>query len=398
MKALTVVLVGLLAGTLYSQEVVGWRLDGDGVFPKSKPVTTWSESKNIKWLTKTKKWSNASPIPVKGKFYFCAEPDILICANIKTGKIVWEKANDYKSLSKAEAKKVGEMKMPRTHGDNGYSSPTPVSDGKLVYTLFGTGVLVAYDLKGKKKWDKFIMKSKAGWGHSMGPCLYKDTLIVQIEGQVFAYDTKTGKQKWTKAGRHSWGSSMVTEIDGKGIMITANGDVYAIADGKKVASGIGSLKYAVPVRHGDIVYFIENNAVAVQLPKKIDGDYKQVWKSKIQGKRHYGSSIITDKLIYAISRAGIFNVLETKTGKIVYEKLLENKGKTYRGNTFYASISLANKNLYVGNQNGQTHVIATGSEFKEIAVNELSGYRSSPLIIGNAIYIRAKKGLYCISK
>ena len=60
-----------------------------------------------------------------------------------------EEKNGPMALVKQELDAVSEWRQPSTHGTNGYSSPTPVSDGQNVFVLFGTGVAACYDLDGK---------------------------------------------------------------------------------------------------------------------------------------------------------------------------------------------------------------------------------------------------------
>ena len=78
----------------------------------------------------------------------------------------------------AEAKKLQEgmqanstYRRAGTNDVNGYSSPTPATDGRNVYVLFGTGVAACYDLEGNRKWARVVEKPTHGYGHSASPLL-----------------------------------------------------------------------------------------------------------------------------------------------------------------------------------------------------------------------------------
>jgi len=64
--------------------------------------------------------------------------------------------------------------------------------------------------------------------------------------------------------------------------------------------------------------------------------------------------------------------------------------------TFYPSVTLAGKFLFVSSDNGTTVVVEPGKEYKEIARNMLEPFLSSPIFDGARMYIRARKALYCI--
>ena len=71
---------------------VGWRGDGSGIFPNTTPATEWSPTENVVWKTKMPDWSNATPVIVGDKIFVMSEPDLLICCDVATGKILWQKS------------------------------------------------------------------------------------------------------------------------------------------------------------------------------------------------------------------------------------------------------------------------------------------------------------------
>ena len=87
--------------------------------------------------------SGASPV-VWGDTVFVSSPDgeknlLLIAVNRKDGSVRWKKQLGTGDITKGRAN---------------MASPSPVTDGKTVYALFGTGDLAALDFSGKVLWSR----------------------------------------------------------------------------------------------------------------------------------------------------------------------------------------------------------------------------------------------------
>ena len=64
----------------------------------------------------------------------------------------------------------------------------------------------------------------------------------------------------------------------------------------------------------------------------------------------------------------------------------------------YSSPTLAGSYIFVSNDRGNTIVLKPGREYRPMAVNMLSAFRSCPVFDGDRMYIRALKMLYCIGR
>jgi outer membrane protein assembly factor BamB len=90
---------------------------------------------------------------------------------------------------------------------HGYATPTPVTDGKHVYALFGSSVVACLDFDGKIVWREELprgTRDDVHGGECSSPVLYEDTVIVmgcQTTG-LRALDKKTGKLKWQQNVPH----------------------------------------------------------------------------------------------------------------------------------------------------------------------------------------------------
>ena len=88
------------------------------------------------------------------------------------------------------------------------SSPSPVTDGRTVWVLTGTGILKAFDFKGKELWIRDIQKDYGAfglnWGYASSPLLHEGMLYVPVlhgmktddPSYVLKIDGKSGKTLW----------------------------------------------------------------------------------------------------------------------------------------------------------------------------------------------------------
>jgi outer membrane protein assembly factor BamB len=320
--------------------------------------------------------------------FFCAEKDTLICVDTKTGKILWQRATP------------PEGKPTKTHGTNGYTSATPVTNGKIVAVVFGSGIAAVYDIDGTKLWSRLIQRvvNRRGWGHCASPVLVGDTLIVSIT-DVFGLDAATGKPKWTAESKAHWGTPAVTKIGDVDVVITANGEVIGAADGKVLANGLISLPWTSPLVHKGVLYAIdEKGGKAIRLPEKISDEmeFKVLWTNQPPADRHYASPVVANGLLFAITRKGVFSVTDITNGEICAKRRLDFPED--RRKHVYSSIVLAGNKLLVSHELGTTFVLAPTVEYTELARNVLEPFRSTPVCVGNRMYIRGMKNLYCIGK
>ena len=448
-----IVLAAVLAASQSpAGSLTGWRGDNTGVYPDAQPPVSWSTSSNVVWKAKLPSWSNASPLILGDKLFVCSEPATLVCVALKDGAILWTRTNVYADIlspeetAKAKADSVkaegllaqikplredtrknaealkktpddaalktkkdelknqlapleGELKrystysLPATHEANGFSTPTPTTDGKVVYALFGNGVAACYDVDGNRKWARLVEKPTQGWGHSGSPVFVDGKLIVHVL-KVTALDPSNGSTLWQTDSGSSWGSPVQTRIGDVGIIVTPGGDIIRVSDGRKLAQKVSGLAYCAPVVQNGIVYFVQRGGKAIRLPAAAADAIQPetVWETKPKDDRYYASPVVQDGLIYAVTQHGDWSVIDAANGQIVYEHKLGLEG------TVYPSVTLAGGLLFVSSDNGKTVILQPGREYKEIARNSLEAFRSCPVFVGQRAYVRGHDSLWCLGK
>jgi outer membrane protein assembly factor BamB len=450
-------LLALCVLILYSlpasaQRPVGWRTDGTGKYPNVNPPTEWSKSKNVVWSTKLPNWGNSSPVISKGRIFVCAEPSTLVCVNASDGKILWERTNTYEEALGPEAvakwkenqkradsireqltpteqelvkvrrdlrakpededlkKKVEELSQkrndlraqinslggeqtPQTHPENGFSSPTPATDGNRVHALFGNGIVASYDFDGNRQWIQVVEKPTHGQGQSASPLLADGKLVVLVNS-LTALDAATGAVVWKTSAQQRWGTPILAKAGETEVVVTPGGEIVRLGDGKALATGVGTLDYCAPIFEGDVAYFIQHNGKAVRLPAPNSDTLKPepLWQTKPANDRYYASPILHDGLIYAVMQHGGFSVIDAANGEVIHTRKLD------LGATIYSSVTLARDLLFISAENGRTVILQVGREPKEIARNELESFRCSPVFVGDRMFLKTREKLYCIGR
>ncbi len=295
---------------------------------------------------------------------------------------------------KKESEGLGEYRLPVTHDTNGYASPTPVTDGKRVFVVFGNGVVAAYDLDGQRLWARLVEKPSHVWGHSASPVLSGDRLIVHIQ-KLYALDAASGKEVWTFATPIHWGSPLPARIGDTDVVVTTNGDVLRTADGVALIKGVCGLEFNTPILQDGVVYFIQNGGKALKLPASAAAPVAQpeiLWTTTPEKDRYYSSPLWHDGLIYCITRGNVFSIIDAATGAVVHTRKLD------LGGTAYPSITLVGKHILVSSDTGKTAVLEPGREAKEVGRNSFEPFRTTPVFAGKRFYVRTLKALYCIGE
>ena len=423
---------------------VGWRNDGTGKFPAANPPISWAADRNIIWRTETPGRSLASPVVVGNRVFVTAQPAELVCFSTKGGKKLWQRSQQYidvfgkakgegieknlvlahdlgkqvsalhrerdaarKANDTDKQKNIGErinalrkriagltVFPPMPGGDTANTGSTPTSDGKNVFTVFGTGIVSSHTLSGKRNWIKFI--EAPGSGHCASPLLVDGKLIVHLRNLI-ALNAATGEMVWTAKTGARHGSPVVAHIDGTPVVVTPAGAVVRVADGRIVAKNQFRLNHSSPIVNAGVVYAMQDGSIKAVTLTNTAADKavtRIAWETSGSRASRLASSIYHKGLLYSVTEKGILEVTDAKTGRRVYRRRLK-----FKGGRVDASVALAGNRLFVSNTRGATVVFHPGKNYREIARSMLKdGTSSSPAFAGRRLYIRTRKFLYCIGQ
>ncbi|MHC4132577.1 MAG: PQQ-binding-like beta-propeller repeat protein [Planctomycetota bacterium] len=401
-----------------------------GIAPKGNPPLKWSESENIKWKVKlTGDSSNSSPIIWEDKIFFQtavktdrkgdssssgegesgggprgeAPTNIykfnIVCLDRNSGDLLWKKTVD--------------EGMPHQghHDDHGFASFSPVTDGKYVWASFGSRGMYCCDLDGKLIWSKDLVEMKTRFGEGSSPALAGDAVIVVVDNEedsyIFAFEKNTGELLWKKERDEptSYATPIVVDTDGQLQVIASATNLvrcYDVKTGDAVWQCGGQTRNVIPspVLGFGMVFctsgFRGSALQAIKLGRTGDltGTDAMTWEVK-EATPYVPSPLFYEGKIYVFSvNDAILSCYDAKTGKPYYVKkeLEQIEG-------VYASPAAAANRIYLAGRNGVTYVIKPSEELEVLSVNKLDdGFDCSPAFVGNEMFLKGKKYLYCIAE
>ncbi|HEY2589677.1 MAG TPA: PQQ-binding-like beta-propeller repeat protein [Tepidisphaeraceae bacterium] len=191
-----------------AEEWPQWRgphLDGSS---EAKGLPDKLDASTQAWAVDLPGTGNGTPIVWQDRIFIsCLDPKssklLAVCLSRKDGSVLWSKQVG-----------LGYQKNDR----NDTASPSPVTDGKMVWFYFGTGDLAAFDMDGNEKWSRNLQKQygpfNIQWIYASSPLLDDGKIYVQVlqrdvpprrgaaasgtpaDSYLLAMDATTGKDLW----------------------------------------------------------------------------------------------------------------------------------------------------------------------------------------------------------
>lgn len=411
-----------------------WRGPYDnGVAPRGNPPLEWSENTNIKWKSEIPGIGHATPI--------IWEDQIILLSAIKTDQKVepdttgeeqeerdWmnPKSTNYihkfvvisvdRSSGKIRWQTIVREELPysHTHEFGSWASNSPVTDGEHIYAYFGSHGLYCLNFQGEILWERDLgrMEKHMSFGEGSSPVLFKDKLIVlrdhQGQSMLHVLDKNNGKTLWEDERDEisSWSTPSVIEYSGSQQLLTsATNQVrsYDLESGKLLWECTGLTRNVIPTPlYADgLVYvmsgFRGNALFAIDLSKASGNitDTDAIAWSYDQNTPYTPNPILMDGKIYFLKvNNGYLTCLNAKNGTEYYtnQKLEGIK------NIFTSPVGVKDR-IYIAGTNGSFSVVKTGETFELLSQNTLDDqFFASPVILGNTLFLRGVKALYCVSE
>lgn len=413
-KLAILILLFNVAPLTYADNWPQWRGPAmNGISAEKHLPLTWTAEENIIWKLPLPGLSGSTPIIWRERIFL----------NVAEGSDLYLWAVDRKAGALAWKKLLGSgnVKMRKQN----MSSPSPVTDGKSVYVMTGTGVLKAFDFSGNPLWSRDLQREYGAfglqWGYASSPLLAENALYIQVlhgmktddPSYVMRVDKTSGKTVW-KVDRptdaitespDSYTTPALLRYGKAAELVVTGGDCvtgHDLATGKELwrANGLNpdnNPSYRIvasPVIFNEIIY--APTRVRPLLALKAGGR-GNITTSHLLWSTLNGPDVptpLTDgKYFYVVNDRGIMWCLDAKTGAEIYAQQRLKPG-AYSG-----SPVLADGRIYVTNEDGLTSVVRAGPKFEVLAENSLSDYcLSSPAISDGRIFIRTSQHLYCIGK
>ena len=382
--------------------------DGSGVSQHVNVPTEWdgASGQGVLWKTPVPLPGANSPIIWKDRVFLSGatkDRREVFCFDALSGRMLWRRDAAPDSSRADSPIKVSQ--------DTGYAAPTMATDERLVYAMFATGDVVAFDFSGLKIWNRSLGSVKNHYGLASSLVTYKGRVIVQFDqgtgkngrSKLLALDGATGRTVWQVARQvpASWCSPIVVQHQSRPLLITCSDPwviAYAPQSGAEVwrADCLAPAEVAPsPIYSDGLVFAVNDYAALSAIRAGGSGDVSNThveWQGDV-GLPDVSSPLATNRFILLLSSYGILTCYDKKQGgDPLWEDDFDAK--------FKSSPSLAGGRVYLLSEDGKAWIVEpTPARCKRIAEADLGEKCvSSPAFQDGRIYIRGDRHLFCIGR
>jgi len=387
----------------------------DGHAAVKKAPLHWSDSTNVVWKVPVKGLGWSSPVVFGNQVW--------LTSAAKDGKEFYTLCYDLNSGKLQDEKTIFTSDNPqRIHSTNSYATPTPCIEDGFVYVHYGTfGTACINTDNFNVVWKREDLKCDHMQGPASSPILYKDKLIVHLEGTedpyVIALDKRTGKTIWKSVRpkaiydtlepvyRKSYQTPIVINANGRDLLIS-NASYMCFAHDVNTGEVVWTIKYGYdstvsqPLYYNGLVFvnsgwiFLDNKPYftreyAVDPTGKgdvTDTHVKWMYEDEVP---QIPSPVIVDGKMYMVHDRGMVTCLDPMTGKPIWKQKL-------KGN-FNSSPIYAGGNIYFINIKGFCTIIKPGDTFQKVAENDIDEtVKAVPAFVQDKMILRTDKNLYLI--
>ncbi len=406
----------------------------NGSSPETGLPESWSAESGVKWRLALPGPSGATPVIWEDSIFVSTADAgrnlLLLCVDRKDGKVRWQK----------QVVEAGNLNK----GNNNMASPSPVTDGKTVFALFGTSDLAAFDFDGNLLWQRNLGKDygkfSINWIYGASPLLYGGKLYVQVlqrspapgdypgigsetgerESYVLALDPATGKTIWKQArpsdakleSMESYATpTPMKAADGREQLVIAGGDCVTGSDpatGAELWRGFGlNRKHGEWMRLVATPVCVDGLAIACGPKKEQMIAFRTDMAGDITEKGvawAFDQKKTPDVCTPAVYKGKLFALdgdsqtllrMDPKTGTVEWQGNLGERA------VIRSSPTAADGKIYIVNEKNTVFVCSAGDEFKvlsKISMGDPEGTRASIAVSGGDLFLRTPASLICIGR
>jgi outer membrane protein assembly factor BamB len=420
----------LVDGAARAEHWPQWRgPQGDGIASATRVPPRFTKTENVAWRTPLPGRAGATPCVWGDRIFLTSnEGDdlVLLCLATADGRILWKQT-------------IGGGNTDARAGEGNSASPSPCTDGKHVWSFFGTGILTCHTVGGEEVWrldaNERFGKIDIQFGMTSTPALDGDALYLQLihgpmklddqtrTGKVIRLDAATGRTVWavdrvTDAQfecKHSYASPFVYRDGTREFLVAHGADCitgHALGDGGELwrFGGLNGPSDTNPQPHDKTFRFVSSPCVvpgtiivptckrgptvALRVGDELVGDCTAKasvvrWINPLTP--DVSMPLVADGLVYLLHKDGRLQCVDLETGADVY---------TERTHTAQhrSSPLLVDGRLYFGSNDGVISVVRAGRDFELLDSVDLGGeaVTASLVAVDGTLYVRSYEALYAI--
>ena len=427
----------LLGAGVFAADWTHWRgPNGNGVAPDRTLPLRWSATENVAWKTPIAGAGVSTPIVSGDRVYVTSQlgagvrrpgnhPRLVQGSDAAAqGERAIEAAGDpsktifvVEAFSRADGKRLWARQIEAAgdltpvHDKHNLATPSPVTDGTLVFAWYGTGQLAALDRSGAVVWQRHLATENGAfdiqWGHGSSPVVHGDHVILLCDQPARSYlvalDKKTGKDAWKAdrgKGRSSYSTPLVIEgAFGTEIIVnsTERIDSYDAKTGTFLWHAGETSRFAVPtpVFHNGVIYasrgYRSGPYMAIKPGGRGDVSKTHVTWSVPTGAPYVSSLLYYEGIVYMANDVGVLTAVDAATGERVWQERTEG--------VFSASPVAGGGHVFFVSENGDTVVVKAGRSPQIVGRNAL-GERvvASPAISNGRLFVRTDQHVFAIGQ
>jgi len=427
-RLLVIILVLTVGASAFGRDWPQWRGPFfNGSTDEENLPASWSPTQNTAWVSPLPGRSGATAIISNARIFVTSMIErtgdyAALCFDEKTGKELWRKTVGSDS-----------RRFPR----NNLSSPSPVTDGKSVYFLYGNGPLVAFDFDGNKLWSRDIEREYGNlalqFGYSNSPLLYEGRLYIivvrrnkpyrrpeaaaPLDSFIAALDPKTGKTIWKQQrktdafdeGMEAYGTTIPFLRNGKVELLNTGAD-FITAHDPAAGKELWRFEYWTrKVRDSRIIpSLVTGQGLIFGTRHKHKGLFalqppSDAKPAQILWEFDYAAPDCSTPLFYqgrlyvldGVTRGKVVTCFDPRTGRQFWQGKLGGRGP------WRASLTASDGKLYCICETGEIVVLKAGGDKFQVLFQTKTAetpIQASISIANRRLFIRTAENLYCIGK
>ena len=391
--------------------------EGSGIYRWGSAPTVWDipAGNGVVWKSEVPYFGNSSPVIWEDRIFLTgASPDRLVvyCFDFRSGRLIWERELPSLASPPLDPKKVAK--------ETGFASPTPATNGELVFVMFAPGDVAALDFAGNVVWSRNLGVPDNVYGHAASLECLPDRVFIQFDqgsraeegkSRLLILDAATGEilAETPRPVPNSWASPILVPWEGKWQLITAAAPWVISYDPLSASeiwrfAGLEGDVGPSPVFCNGVVYAGNEYSFWFAIRADGQGDVSEshlLWKAE-ENLPDLCSPLATPEFVFLLASWGMLTCFDAHTGEKLWELELQA--------SFISSPGMAGDYLYVFGetqepgsdgefvQNGRCWVIRPTREKGEIlSENPLGeGCTASPAFHEGRIIFRGRKHLVCL--
>jgi outer membrane protein assembly factor BamB len=391
---------------------------GLGFSTETALPTKWGgpDNENVLWKSPLVGEGHASPIVWGDRLFVCTArwdesvkdrakviPEHhVLCYSTKDGKLLWDSTVEPGSWVRNDF---------RSGPGGGYAAPTPTTDGRHVYVVFGSSVIAALDFDGRIAWRKEITPHSFDVTIGSSPVLVGDTVIMlcamssKKDSKLVAYDKSDGSIRWeTPLPQTGFAHSTPVRIDvgvSPQLVVVASGGGEQERGVQSFNPSNGELLWwcrgggdASSAAFGAGIVYCDSGrgGPGIAIDPTGSGDVTKTHiKWRVNVPEAIGSPIIVGNLVYRIHSPHVLKCWKTDDGQQAYAQRLDRLTSTWA-----SPISDGAGRIYFATA-GVSYVIQSGPEFKLLEINDLGDpNHASPAVSNGNIFLVGTRNVYCV--